>query len=56
MLDAMVTVIGMVEFPFAIDVAGTFLIIPGLMLFAFTCAWLPARAVTRLRVRDLIHA
>lgn len=46
--------IGLVQFPFAMNISKTLLIIPGLAIFAFVCAWIPARAVSNLNVRNLI--
>jgi putative ABC transport system permease protein len=55
-LNALFSKLGLVDFPFSINIPGTLLIIPGLLIFAYICAWLPARRVSGLRVRNLIHA
>ncbi len=46
--------IGMVHFPFSINVTGTLLIIPGLLLFGLACAWLPAGRALAVDPRELI--
>ncbi len=54
-MSAIASGIGMVQFPFSIDIIGTALIIPGFLLYVLACAWLPAKAVTRVQTRLLIR-
>ena len=53
-LSAAASGIGLIEFPFVVDALGTALIFPGLLVFGFGCAWIPARGVIHLNPRNLI--
>lgn len=48
--------IGLVTFPLVFDPWGTAALVPLLLMFACVCAWLPARAVSRLDPRRLMIA
>jgi putative ABC transport system permease protein len=53
-MDMMMSSFGMVNFPMEINVVGSLLVVPGILLLCFISAWIPSNKVAKIKPRTLI--